>query len=458
MKPLRATVLLMAIFITQILFAQVAEKWTLEKCVDYAFKNNITLRQAAIATSISSNQSLQSKLNLLPSVNASASYDFNFGNSINPVTYTFTNGNSQTSQVGLQGNLTLFNGLQQIYNIQKSKYDLLASQYDYENAKTNMALNIASGYLQILLNREILQVANEQRQITASQKETVQKKFDAGALPEASLLEVDAQLSRDESNVVNAQGVYDLSVLALKQMLQLSDGQAFDIVVPEVNADNMSSIADVSSVGVYNFAVKNQPSIKSAEAKWFSSESSEKVAKGYITPTISLGWNLFSGYTNAPNETFTTQPPYIVNTPADPFFSQLNHNLKDILAFQITMPIFGKGQIFTNISNAKLQQQIKQMDLENAKVKLRSDIEQAYTNAKVAAQNYISNKKSYESAKKSYFSLEKRFDSGLATNFDLQQSKNTLANAESEMAKAKYTYVFRVKILDYYQGKALTLN
>ena len=448
----------MAIFITQILFAQVAEKWTLEKCVDYAFKNNITLRQAAIATSISSNQSLQSKLNLLPSVNASASYDFNFGNSINPVTYTFTNGNSQTSQVGLQGNLTLFNGLQQIYNIQKSKYDLLASQYDYENAKTNMALNIASGYLQILLNREILQVANEQRQITASQKETVQKKFDAGALPEASLLEVDAQLSRDESNVVNAQGVYDLSVLALKQMLQLSDGQAFDIVVPEVNADNMSSIADVSSVGVYNFAVKNQPSIKSAEAKWFSSESSEKVAKGYITPTISLGWNLFSGYTNAPNETFTTQPPYIVNTPADPFFSQLNHNLKDILAFQITMPIFGKGQIFTNISNAKLQQQIKQMDLENAKVKLRSDIEQAYTNAKVAAQNYISNKKSYESAKKSYFSLEKRFDSGLATNFDLQQSKNTLANAESEMAKAKYTYVFRVKILDYYQGKALTLN
>ena len=458
MKPLRATVLLMAIFITQILFAQVAEKWTLEKCVDYAFKNNITLRQAAIATSISSNQSLQSKLNLLPSVNASASYDFNFGNSINPVTYTFTNGNSQTSQVGLQGNLTLFNGLQQIYNIQKSKYDLLASQYDYENAKTNMALNIASGYLQILLNREILQVANEQRQITASQKETVQKKFDAGALPEASLLEVDAQLSRDESNVVNAQGVYDLSVLALKQMLQLSDGQAFDIVVPEVNADNMSSIADVSSVGVYNFAVKNQPSIKSAEAKWFSSESSEKVAKGYITPTISLGWNLFSGYTNAPNETFTTQPPYIVNTPADPFFSQLNHNLKDILAFQITMPIFGKGQIFTNISNAKLQQQIKQMDLENAKVKLRSDIEQAYTNAKVAAQNYISNKKSYESAKKSYFSLEKRFDSVLATNFDLQQSKNTLANAESEMAKAKYTYVFRVKILDYYQGKALTLN
>ncbi len=458
MKTLRHAALLIAVFTTQILFAQVAEKWTLEKCIDYAFKNNITIKQAGLATSVSSNQLLQSRLNLLPSVNASASYDFNFGNSINPVTYTFTNGNSQTSQVGLQGNLTLFNGLQQIYNIQKTKYDLLASQYDYENAKSNMGLNIASGYLQILLNREILQVANEQRQITAEQKETVKKKYDVGSLPEASLLEVDAQLSRDEAGVVNAQGVYDLSVLALKQMLQLTDEQAFDIDVPNVNADNMGGIADISSVGVYNYAVKNQPVIKSAEAKWLSSQSSERVAKGFITPTISLGYNLFSGYTNAPNETFITSPPYIIDKPADPFFTQMKHNLKDILAFQITMPIFGKGQIFTNISNAKLQQQIRQMDLENSKVKLRADIEQAYTNAKVSAQNYVANQKSYESAKKSYYSLEKRFDSGLATNFDLQQSKNTLANAESEMIKAKYTYVFRVKILDYYQGKALTLN
>ena len=458
MKTLRLSAFLTAVFVTQILFAQVTEKWTLEKCVDYAFKNNITIKQAGLTSNVSSNQLLQSKLNLLPSINASASYDFNFGNSINPVTYTFTNGNSQTSQVGLQGNLTLFNGLQQIYTIQKSKYDLLASQYDYENAKSNMALNIASAYLQILLNREIVQVAEEQRKITAQQKETVKKKFDAGVLPETSFLEVDAQLSRDEANVINNQGVYDISVVTLKQMLQLPIGQAFEIDIPNVNADNMANISDLSSVGVYNYAVKNQPSIKSAEARWLSSQSAERVAKGYITPTFSLGYNLFSGYTNAPNETFSTQPPYIVNTPADPFFTQLNHNLKDILAFQVTMPIFGKGQIFTNISNAKLQQQIKQLDLESAKAKLMADVEQAYTNAKVAAENYVANKKSYESAQKSYFSLQKRFDAGLVTNFDLQQSKNTVATAESDMARAKYTYVFRVKILDYYQGKALTLN
>ena len=220
----------------------------------------------------------------------------------------------------------------------------------------------------------------------------------------------------------------------------------------------MEGLADVNSSGVYNYAVKNQPSIKSAEARWHSSEFSRKVATGFITPTISVAYDLYSGFSNTPNTTYELTPPYVISTPADPFFTQMRHNLKQIVAFQLSVPIFGKGQVFLNISNAKLQQQIRQLDLENAKVKLRSDIEQAYTNARVAAENYIANKKSFDSAKKSYFSLEKRFQSGLVTNFDLQQSKNTLANAESEMIKAKYTYVFRVKILDYYQGKALTLN
>jgi outer membrane protein len=421
--------------------AQDTGKWGLEKCIDYAFKHNFTIRQADLAINISANQNLQSKLNLLPSFAASGSYDFNFGNSINPVTYTFTNGNSQTSQVGLNGTVTLFNGLQQINGIQKSKFDLLASRFDYENAKSNMALNIASAYLQILLNREIVQVAEEQRKLTAEQKETVQKKYDAGAVPETSLLEVDAQLSRDEANVINNKGIYDISLVTLKQMLQLSVQEQFDIDVPTVNVDNMADMANLTSIDVYNYAVKNQPSVKSAEAKWRSSVTSQKIAKGFITPTLSLGYNLFSGYTNSPNENIEATPPYFYYTPANPFFTQLKDNLKQFVSLSVNVPLFGKGQVFLNISNARLQQQIRQIDLDNAKAVLAGDIEQAYTNAKVAAENYMANKKSYAMAQKSYESLEKRFETGLVTNFDLQQSKNSLA-----------------KILDYYQGKALTLN
>jgi outer membrane protein len=220
----------------------------------------------------------------------------------------------------------------------------------------------------------------------------------------------------------------------------------------------MSGIADVNSIGIYNYAVKNQPVVKSAEAKWKSSQMAEKVAYGFITPTLTLGYNLFSGYTNAPNESFQLTPPYVLSTPADPLFTQFKNNLKQFVALGITVPIFNKGQVFLNISSAKLQQQMKELDLENTKAVLMGNIEQAYTNAKVAAETYLANKKSYESAQKSYFSLQKRFDAGLVTNFDLQQSKNSVATAESDMARAKYTYVFRVKILDFYQGKALTLN
>ena len=286
----------------------------------------------------------------------------------------------------------------------------------------------------------------------------MKKKFDAGLVPEASLLEVEAQLARDEANVVNNQGVYDLSVESLKQMLQLPAEQAFEVDVPQVNTDNMSGITDVSSVGIYNYAVKNQPVIKSAEAKWLSAQMAQKVAYGFITPTLTLGFNLVSGYTNAPNENIQLTPPYIINTPADPFFTQMKNNLKEYVSLGVTIPIFNKGQVFINISSAKLQQQIKELDLENSKAVLMGNIEQAYTNAKVAAETYIANKKSFESAQKSYFSLQKRFDAGLVTNFDLQQSKNSVATAQSDMARAKYTYVFRVKILDFYQGKALTLN
>jgi len=353
--------------------------------------------------------------------------------------------------------------LQQINTIKKSKYDLLASKFDWENAESNMALNIASAYLQILLNGEIIQVSEEQRKLTAEQKETVQKKFDAGALPETSLLEVDAQLSRDEANVVNNKGIYDISLVNLKQMLQLTMQDKFEVDIPNLNVDNMAAgLADITSESVYSYAVKNQPSVKSAQAKYQSAEYAKRVARVFITPTFSLSYNLFSGYTNAPNEAldFTTTPPYLNTyyTPASPFFTQIKDNLKQYLSFQVSVPIFGKGQVFLNISSAKLQQQIKQLDLENTKATLESDIEQAYTNAKVAAENYVANKKSYASAQKSYESLEKRFETGLVTNFDLQQSKNQLASAEADMIRAKYTYVFRVKILDYYQGKALTLN
>ena len=458
-KPLSLLLLFIAFFSPQFLSAQTGDKWTLEKCVDYAIKNNISVRQAGLTQQTVHNQYLQRGYNLLPQVDVNANYNFNFGNSLNPVTYTYQKGSSQSAQMALQGNLTLFNGLQQIFNIEKSRYDLLASKYDYENAKANMSLNVASAYLQILLNKEIVEVAGKQKNLTTAQKGITEKKVAAGVLPESAIYEVDAQLSRDVANEVNAKGNFNLSVLSLKQLLQLPDEQAFVIDVPEVNAENQESIASLTPVGVYGYAVTTQPSIKSAEARWKSADMSRKIAWGTITPTISAFFNLNTGYASDYGTPVSYNPVTgAVTYDYLPAGKQLSQLFRQVAGFSLTVPIFGKMQRITGIENAKLQQQMRQLDLDNAKLQLRQTIEQAYGNALAASESYVANKKSFESTTKAYEAVEKRYESGLVTSYDLQQSKNQLNSAESQMIQAKYTYVFRIKILDFYQGKAITLN
>lgn len=461
---MRLSVITALFFFAQISFAQTANKWTLEKCIDYALEHNIQVKQASVTASIYSNDHLQSKLNFLPSVEGNINFNSNYGNSINPQTYTFTPGNSQSASTSLQGTLPVFTGLQQIFNVERTKYELLASKMDYENAKRNIALSVASAYLQVLLNKEILTVAEKQKALTESQKSTVASKIRAGSLPETSAFEVDAQFARDEVNVVNAKSSIDLGLLQLRQLLQIAD-EKFDVENPEVKFDNVADVASLSSVSIYEYALANQPSIMSAEARVKSSNASRKISIGALSPTIGVYANLSSGYSSQDRNYNTRYDtllgiPIPVQTDAGikPFNNQLKDNFRKVVGVQMNIPLFSKWQKVTNIQNAKLQMQIRELQLDGAKNQLRSDIEQAYTNAKAAVQSYLANDKSVQAADKSYQSLEKRFSAGMLGSYEFQQAKNNLAIAESEKIKSKYTYVFRLKVLDFYQGKPLKLE
>lgn len=462
MKHLRIVFLSLTLLLTQLGHAQTNEKWTLEKCIDYAMQHNISVRQAALVAKVSKNDNLQSKLNVLPSVDASASYNLNFGNSLNPVTYSFVESNSQSSSLSLTGSLPLFTGLQQVYNIQRTKYELMASEFDYKAAQNDIALAVSSAYLQILLNKEIVSVLEKQQQLTLSQKASVDSRIKSGLLSENSMYDIDAQVARDEANLVSARGVYDVSVLTLRQLLQLKPEDSFDLDIPEVDADNIEAIGSTDATGIFNFAVTNQPSIMGAQARVQSADASRKMAMGNFSPTLSAFTQLSTGYFSQDQKAIKYDTlfgqPYPSEYAKVPLGEQFGNNFRKVVGFQLSVPIFGKGQRFTNLANSKLQIQIRQLQLENAKNTLRQDIEQAYANAKAAAESYFANKKSFEAATKAYEALDKRFRSGLATDFEIQQSKNTLSSAEAEMAKAKYTYVFRQKVLDFYQGKKITLN
>lgn len=465
---MRTLIAFQLLFFTCLLQAQTAEKWTLEKCIDYAFKNNLQIRQAQVTSKISDNDHLQSKLNLLPSIDGNINFSNNFGNGFNPQSYSFAQGNSQSVQTSLQGTLPVFTGLQQIFNIQRAKYELLATKFDYENAKRNIALSIASAYLQVLLNNEILRVANKQKQLTETQQTTILAKVKAGALSENSVLDVESQLARDEANVVAAQNAVDLTMLSLRQLLQLND-EKFDIETPEIKFENIENIAELSSQSIYQTALASQPVIQSAEARVKSANAQRKMAIGALSPTISVFGNISSGYFSkdrkysVTNDTIniggtTIAFPKQNDLGAKPVMESFHDNFRKVVGLSLNVPLFSKWQRVTNIQNAKLQMQIRELQLESSKNQLRTDIEQAYTNAKAAVQSYVANKKSAEAAQKNYTAFEKRFNAGLLGSYEFQQAKNNLAVAEAEMIKAKFTYVFRLKVLNFYQNKPITLQ
>lgn len=442
--------------------AQTNEKWSLEKCIEYAVKNNLAVKQAQLTGQIAKNESLQSKLNLLPQIDANVSYNFNFGNSLNPVSFQFVESNSQSGSANLQASLPLFTGLQQIHNIQRTKYELLASQFDYQAAQNNVALNVSSAFLQAVLNKEILNVLGKQKLLTEAQKQNIEARVKAGMLPENTLLDIEAQYARDEANIVNARGLYNISVLTLKQLLQLPSSEAFELDIPDIDMQTLAGVGGITSESVFEFAVRNQPTIKSAEARIKSADASRKMAMGNFSPTLSAFTSLSTGYFSQDQRATKYDTIFGVPIGSDyepvPFSNQLGNNFRKVVGFQLSIPIFGKYQRFTNLSNSKLQLQIRQLQAQNAENVLRQDIEQAYVNATAAAESYIANKKSYESARRAFESMETRYKAGAATSFEREQTKNTLVAAEAEMAKSKYTYVFRLKVLDFYQGKPITLN
>ncbi|MFN8309903.1 MAG: TolC family protein [Chitinophagales bacterium] len=460
--------------------AQTDSAWTLEQCLRYAAENNIQIKQAQINAAINKNYLLQSKIKLLPTISADGSYNFNFGNSIDPTRYTYVQSNSQSSSMGLSGSVPLFTGLQQLNNIGKSKQDFNAAEQDYLNTINSVALSITNYFLQIIVNRELLGIAEEQLQISNAQLQRAQSQLKAGTLAEASMYEFEAQQMRDLSSVVTARNNVELALLTLKIALQLPDKQLFDIRQPEVSADKLADIARLSPHAIYEYAVMNQPSIRASEARVRSAMYSIRMAKGSFSPTLSASASLRSNYFNKSTQPsgfyvsdvpvygsafpdnstvvgYTRSVGYTGTTPIT-FQDQLKNNFTKVVSLSVNVPIFSGWQKMTALANSKLNYQLRELDLASSKNRLQQDIEQAYTNARASAQNYAANLKSADAAKKSFDAYDKRYAVGLANTFEVQQAKNNMLRAQSQLVQAKYTYVLQMKVLDFYMGKPIELK
>jgi outer membrane protein len=425
--------------------------WSLEECVQYAIDNNIQIKQQVLQTRYQENTLAQSKLNLLPTLRGQATHNYSFGRALDETTYEFTNNeNIQSNSFSAGGSLNLFNGLQNYNTIRKNKSQLLASELDLQSIKDNISLNIALAFLQILLNNELVSATDNQLQITLQQIEKTKKMYDAGSVAKGNLLQIEAQAASEELQLINLKNQLDISYLTLTQMLELKSPEGFRIVTPNIIIDT-STVITGRIDEIFAQAQGLRPEIKSAELKLEASQYDLKIASGSRSPSLSMSHSFSTRYSDIavklsnPLETYT-------------FSEQLNDNINYGIGFSLDIPILNGWQVNKNIANSRLNIESSRYTLESEKKDLYKKIQQAYTDAVASLKKYSASIKAVTSMEESFRYTEQKFNVGMVTPLDYNAAKSQLLNAQSDMSQAKYEYIFKTKVLDFYKGLPLNLN
>lgn len=439
-----------------VIFSQ-EKVWSLEECIQYAIDNNIQIKQQVLQTRFQENSLEQSKLSLLPTLNGQASHNYSFNRTLDQTTYQYVDQNGQSNQFYLGGNLNLFNGLQNYNTIKKNKYQLLESELDLQSLKNNISLNIALAFLQILLNSELVNTTNNQLQITRQQIEKTRKMYEAGSIAKGNLLQIEAQAASEELQLITLKNQLSISYLNLTQMLELQSPEGFNIIIPEITID--TSMAITGNVNtIFEEARGIRPEIKSAEMNLTARELDLKIAQGARSPRISMNHSISTMYSNIRKKITGIDPTSGPIYGEYPFSEQLSDNLNYGFGFTLSLPIFNGWQVNSNISNSRLNIENSRYALEDQKKQLYKNIQQAYADAVASLKKYNASMKAVASMEESFRYTEQKFNVGMVTPIDYNAAKTQLLTAQSDMAQAKYEFIFKTKVLDFYKGLPLNLN
>ena len=408
--------------------------WTLEQCIDTALTHNRNIKQQQLSYKAKEIAYAQAKANLLPNLNASAGQNFNFGRSLG-ADNTYISSNSATSSFGISSDLTLFDGLKMKYNIEAKKADLLASGADWLKVEKDIILNVSTVFLQVLQNKELLQNAANQLDLTRKNMTQRKELILAGKLAECEIYELQAQEAKEEFSLVQAENNLQLSKLDLSQVMDLEDFKDLDIVVPVNLMEN--ELALLSAEEVYNSAVQSRPELKAAEFRLQSSEKNIAIAKADYLPSLGFGAQIGTGYYNM------SRLP--VN---EAFGDQISNNLSTALGFRLSIPVFNRFEVKNRVKSAKLEVENSKIEIEKTKIDLRKSIQQAYFNAIAAKNRWESSQKSVRANEEAFRFASQKFESGRANQYEVNIAKNNLAQSISEQTQAKYEYVFRMKLLE----------
>lgn len=457
---------------------QKPQSWSLQQCIEYALQHNIQVKQNLLNQRLSEATVLQYKAQMLPNLNGNASESFYNGKKVDPFTNQFVTGDwTESRNLSLSASVTLFGGFQTLNSIRQSQYDLLASKEDVLKMQNDISLNIASAYLQILFAEELLASAQNQSEVTKLQVDRIRKMVEVGNLPKGNLFDIQAQLASEELGIVNAENNLSISVLNLTQMMNVDSSEGFSVIRPDISVPN-ESILGVSADQIYDIALKHQPEIRSSEFRLKSSEKGISIARSGLYPRLSLSASYGSGYSGSskdyglptfngyvPNGNVTSagdtvyEPSFSYNSdpPITPFRTQLENNLNRSVGFYLTVPLFNNLQTYTGITRAKINHENSLLSLQLQKDNLRKTIQMAYNDAGAALKKFQASKKAVDAMEESFHYMGQKYEVGSATTTEYNDAKNKLAKAKSDLLQAKYDYIFKLKILDFFQGKPITL-
>lgn len=424
------------------------QKWSIEECINYAQEQNINIKRQSLAIQSAKSNLLTAKASRLPGFSAFASHNLSSGKTVNFEDYSYINTEYQDGGMGIRGDITLFNGLAILNTVKQQKYAMLAAISETETLRNSIAIQVTGSFLQVLFAHELYLVAKEQHQLSLDQLASTTVFFEEGIMAKANLLEVKAKASQDALAMVQAENQENDAKLQLAHLMNISNPNDFEISYPAILGIDKSTLLNPEQV--YSNAVKSLPRIRGAEMRVKASESGLAATRSLLSPRIVMDGMYYSRYSELGINPLDPTNEY-------PYSKQLSDNGYSRLSLSLDIPIFRKFQTKNQINQAKITALDAKYALDFAKITLKQEIQTAYSDARNALAKYEASTTAVEFTEESHSFVQERFKSGLATSIDLGVSQNQLIFTKSNLLQAKYEYIMRSKILDFYRGNAISL-
>ena len=455
--------------------------WTLDECIEYAKKNNLIIQTNQLEVQQNKINLTQSKANHYPSFSMGSSYGYNWGRSIDPTTNLFTN--NQITSSGINGNVnwTLFAGNQIRNSVKQSEVNLEASMYDLEASQNSVMLDVIAYFTNVIYNQELLEIAKKQLESTEKQVERTERLVEAGALTKVDLLQLISQKATNQSEIINAQNNLSQSLLELKQLLLIPASEGFAIEVPEISLTE-ATLPEESVEDVYQIAEETMPEIKAVDLRVESSDLAISINKGTLYPTLSLSGQFYTNYSSVSsgerslstgeNETVTSPIGYVQNTGEivvsnvsvpitevydNNFGRQFKDNFSRSASIRLSIPVFSNLQNRSSYQRSVIQKQQQEVLAKQQRQQMRQIIETAYNDVVAAYQSYNQSIVSVDALEETFRATDEQYNLGAAIFTEWQVANYNLFQARSDLLRAKYNYIFKQKVLDFYMGNQVTL-